>query len=83
MKPKRSQKLKILDRLCKSGYVTNRIAMEAMQINNPFERIRELREYIQINDFFVKSKSGSRFKIFYTDRAKAVRYIKRNGFTLA
>ena len=83
MKTKRTHKLKILDCLADNGYITNGIAMRSLKINNPFERMRELRMNINIEDFYVINKTGTRFKIFYLSKSKALAYMNRNGWKLA
>ena len=76
---KRSQKLRMLDFLREYGWITNRVCMINLNINNPFQRMKELRSLIQVEDKFVKSKSGSRFKVFYINERKLKGYIRRNN----
>ena len=80
---KRSQELRMLDRLKRYGHITYRVAQEQMKINNPFERMRTIREHLKVDDFYVKTKAGTRFKIFHISKRKALNYAKRNGFELA
>lgn len=75
---KRSQVLRILDELKKWGHITNREIMD-MQINQPFQRLKELREVIKIDDIKVKTRGGTRFKVFYIDKRKAKAYIRGCG----
>ena len=76
---KRSQKLKMLDFLKEYGWITHRVSMIKLNINNPFQRMKELRQIVDIEDIFVKTREGVRFKVFYIDKYKLGGFIRRNN----
>lgn len=80
---KRSQKLKMQDFLQKYGWITNRVSMINLNINNPFQRMKELREIMDIDDIFVRTKDGVRFKIFYIDKSQAISYCAINNLEVS
>ena len=79
---KRSQCLRILDLFRKQGYTTIRQASR-LDINNPYARIDELRDLpdLTIDDIQVKRK-GIKFKIYYTQKSRALQYMREIGAEL-
>ena len=61
-----------------AGFITTRQAAQ-LNMNNPYEIIRRVKQRIQMSDILVKSKSGSRFKIHYTSKKAALGYVKFIG----
>jgi len=76
---KRSQKSKMLSFLQEYGWITNRVSMVNLNINNPFQRMKELRQTVDIEDMFVKNQAGVRFKVFYIDKYKLGGFLRRNN----
>ena len=76
---KRSQRLRILDLFRKQGYTTIHQAQK-LNINNPYARIDELRDLpdLTIDDIQVKRK-GVKFKIYYTQKSRALQYMREIG----
>lgn len=78
---KRSQELRTLDLIKLQGYVTNRQIIN-MGINNPYERIRKLRESLNLPFLRVKATNGTRFNVIYLNKRKARNYIRVSNLQL-
>jgi hypothetical protein len=82
MKTKKTQTEQVADFIRHAGFITVRQA-QRLNINSPHEIIRKTKEQIALSEMYVRSKEGSRFKIFFTNRKAALGYMRKIGGRVA
>ena len=82
MKTKQTQEQLVTEFIENAGFITTRQAAQ-LNINNPYEIIRQVKKDIPMSEMKVQTKAGQYIKIHYTSKRAALGYVRFIGGRVA
>jgi len=82
MKTKQTQEQMVAEFIRNAGFITTRQAAQ-LNINNPYEIIRQVKKDIPMAEMKVQTKAGAYIKIHYTSKRAALGYVRFIGGRVA